>query len=86
MIKKKKVLHFEIREKNQSIKIKDGEKQSSFHLKLVILLAFLRFVLCIVWSVGLQHHQGACWKFRISGPTTLGIPIKKKKKKDSQII
>ena len=32
-------------------KIKDEEKQSSFHLKAVTLLVLLRSLLCKVWSV-----------------------------------
>lgn len=66
-------LSFQIREKQkQNIKIKDGGKQPSSHLKSAVSSLYPRLLLCRVWSGGQQHGApAACAKCSISGPAPL---------------
>lgn len=62
-------LSFQIKKKNQNIKIKDGGKQSSSHLESVVSSLCPRRLLCRVWRGAQQHRAlAACAKCSISGP------------------
>lgn len=65
-------LSFQIKKKKQNIKIKDGGKQSSSHLKSVVSSLWPRLLLCSAWPGARQHGVlTACAKCSIAGPAPL---------------